>query len=103
LYASTEKEILVGQLHYDVKRIFLSIALDSDFDIEVMETDRDHIHLLIRYIPGWSISQIARRLKQESTRQIWLLHPTLLAKAVLVSACPVVGWLFCLFDWRSIT
>jgi putative transposase len=74
------KAILVGQLNDDVKRIFESIASKSDFDIEVMETDRDHIHFLIRYIPGLSISQIVRRLKQESTRQIWLLHPNWLRK-----------------------
>ena len=65
---------------YRTRPIFESIASNSDFDIEVMETDRDHVHFLIRYIPGLSISQIVRRLKQESTRQIWLLHPTLLRK-----------------------
>ena len=74
------KSILTGQLNDDLKRIFLSFASNSDFDIEVMETDRDHVHFLIRYIPGLSIAQIVRRLKQESTHQIWLLHPTLLRK-----------------------
>lgn len=72
--------MLVGQLNDDVKRIFLSIAENSDFEIEVMETDADHVHFLIRYIPRWSISQIVRRLKQESTRQLWLLHSTILRK-----------------------
>jgi putative transposase len=72
--------MLVGQLNNDVKSIFESIASHSDFDIEVMETDRDHVHFLIRYIPSLSISQIVRRLKQESTYQIWMLHPTLLRK-----------------------
>ena len=45
-----------------------------------METDQNHVHFLIRYIPRWSIAQIVRRLKQESTRQIWLLHSTSLRK-----------------------
>lgn len=66
--------MLVGQLNDDIKQIFLSIASKSDFDIEVMETDNDHVHFLIRYIPRWSISQIVRRLKQQSTSQIWQLH-----------------------------
>lgn len=30
--------------------------------------------ILIRYIPRLSISQLVRRLKQESTRQLWLHH-----------------------------
>ena len=74
------RPVLVGPLNDDVKHIFESIAFKSDFDIEVMETDRDHVHFLIRYIPGLSIDQIVRRLKQESTRQLWLLHPTWICK-----------------------
>lgn len=72
--------MLVGQLNDDVKHIFLSIAENSDFEIEVMETDQDHVHFLIRYIPRLSIAQIVRRLKQESTRQLWLLHGKILRK-----------------------
>ena len=72
--------MLVGQLNDDIKQIFLSIASESDFELEVMESDINHIHFLIRYVPRWSIAQIVRRLKQESTRQIWLLHPTTLRK-----------------------
>ena len=68
------KNILIGQLNDDIEHIFQSIADGSDFEIEVFESDIDHIHFLIRYIPHLSISQIVRRLKQESTRQIWLLH-----------------------------
>ncbi len=74
------KKLLTSQLNDDIKQIFQSIADGSDFDIEVMESDIDHIHFLIRYIPRLSIAQIVRRLKQESTRKIWLLHPVLLRK-----------------------
>jgi putative transposase len=74
------KKVLIDPLNDDVKRIFKSIANNSDFEIEVFESDIDHIHFLIRYIPRLSIAQIVRRLKQESTRQIWLLHPVSLRK-----------------------
>ena len=70
--------MLTGQLNDDAKRIFLTIANHSDVEIEVMETDKDHVHLLIRYIPRLSIAQIVRRLKQESTRQLWQLHHAVL-------------------------
>ena len=72
--------MLVGQLNDDIKQIFFSIASKSDFDIEVMETDNDHVHFLIRYIPRWSIAQIVCRLKQQSTSQIWQLHHSTLRK-----------------------
>lgn len=38
------KKLLTGQLNDDIKHIFQSIANSSDFEIEVMETDLDHIH-----------------------------------------------------------
>ena len=72
--------MLVGQLNDDAKHIFTSIASASDFYMEVMETDKDHVHFLIRYIPRLSIALIVRRLKQESTRQLWQLHGSTLRK-----------------------
>jgi len=78
LVTKYRRNILVGQLNDDLKSIFTSIENNSDFEIEVMETDVNHIHFLIRYIPRLSISQLVRRLKQESTRQLWLLHSTTL-------------------------
>lgn len=42
------KRMLIGKLDDDVKQVFLSIAEKSDFEIEVMETDLDHVHFLIR-------------------------------------------------------
>ena len=36
------KAMLIGQVNDDAKRIFSSIAENSDFEIEVMETDKDH-------------------------------------------------------------
>lgn len=72
------KPMLTGQLNDDLKQVFLSIADESEFDIEVMETDVDHVHFLVRYIPRFSIAQIVRRLKQESSRQLWLLHHSIL-------------------------
>ena len=67
------KKILIGSLNDDIKNIMQSIANTSGFDIEVMESDDDYIHFLIRYLPRWSVSQIVRRLKQKSTFAIWKL------------------------------
>ena len=43
----------------------------SDFDIEVMETDKDHLHMMVRSEPKLSPLQIVRRLKQMSTSAVW--------------------------------
>lgn len=47
------------------------IAERSDFEIVEMEVDRDHIHLLIRSEPKLSPLMIVRKLKQESTINVW--------------------------------
>ena len=58
-----------------IKEIFSVIELRSDFSIDIMETDKDHIHLLVSYPPNISVTTIARRLKQESTRELWDRYP----------------------------
>jgi putative transposase len=61
----------MNELNTDMKKILTNISLKSDFRIEFMESDIDHIHFLISYIPNVSISSIVRKLKQESTIEIW--------------------------------
>ena len=45
-----------------------------------METDEDHIHLLIGYDTTESISKIVKKLKQETTNRVWECFPGLLGK-----------------------
>ncbi|GAI31421.1 unnamed protein product [marine sediment metagenome] len=45
-----------------------------------MESDIDHIHFLIRYMPRLSITSIVRKLKQEATVAIFQKHSTFLRK-----------------------
>ena len=63
-----------------MKAIMQSIASNSDFEIEVFESDIDHIHFLIRYIPRLSVTSIVRKLKQESKVAIWKLQKNILSK-----------------------
>ena len=80
LVTKYRKSLLVNQLKQDMYTIFNNIIDNSDFTVEVFESDINHIHFLIRYIPRLSISQIIRRLKQQSTKHIWELHPMLLRR-----------------------
>ena len=65
----------MGKMQDIIKEIFLAIEQRSDFSIDIMETDKDHIHLLISYPLSISVTSIVRRLKQESTRELWNRHP----------------------------
>lgn len=56
------------------------IESGSDFKIEEMEVDIDHLHLMITSTPNLSPTQIVRKLKQESTIYMWQLFPEELKK-----------------------
>jgi putative transposase len=68
------KKLLTNMVDVNMKQILLEVADNSDFEIEVMESDLDHIHFLISYPPKISLTSIVRRLKQISTNKIWKLH-----------------------------
>ena len=61
--------------------IMLDIANRYDFEIKTQEIDKDHIHLLIETMPTIAPSQVCIVLKQESTTQLWKLHPTYMKRA----------------------
>ena len=63
-----------------VKTCFSDLAKQSKFDIDIMESDKDHIHLLISYSPEISITSIVRRLKQKSTHELWTRYSGFLTK-----------------------
>ena len=71
LVCKYRKQLLVGAVEYDMKKIMRHISEMSDFDIEVMETDKDHLHMMVRSEPKLSPLQIVRRLKQMSTTAVW--------------------------------
>ena len=74
------KRLITDEVREYILNVFKSIEEQSDFDIEVMETDKDHIHMLISYPPNISVSSIVRRLKQCSTLSLWKQFPIMLSK-----------------------
>ena len=74
------KRLLVDEVKDRIKEKILEVSERSDFSIEVMESDIDHIHMLIRYRPRIAVSSIARRLKQETAVDVWRHHSELLSR-----------------------
>jgi REP-associated tyrosine transposase len=64
----------------EVKQLFEDMATRSDFAFEALEGDQDHIHCLVKSEPRISPLAIVRRLKQESTVQLWQRHEKALEK-----------------------
>ena len=65
------KKLLNGNLNDDMLQKLFNISKKYDFEIKTMNSDIDHLHMLISMKPSISISQIVRVLKQESTIYIW--------------------------------
>lgn len=69
------KKILIGSLDRDIKQLIFESAKRHHWYIDTMETDKDHIHILLQYPPPVSVKRIASTLKQESTYYVWKRYP----------------------------
>ena len=68
------KKILTPTITVTLKTSLQEIESESHFQILEMEVDQDHLHLMIDADPSVSISQIVRRLKQQTTSTLWKKH-----------------------------
>ncbi|QNO14180.1 IS200/IS605 family transposase [Alkalicella caledoniensis] len=68
-------KILLGKVEKTLKEIIKQIAEDNQFTIEEIETDLDHIHLLIDCSPQHYIPNIIKALKGVSARLLFKAHP----------------------------
>lgn len=70
-------DVLDGQVDTDMKELLKKIAVDNDVMILEMETDKDHIHLLIDCNPQHYIPNIVKAFKGVSARLLFKKHPEL--------------------------
>lgn len=61
-----------------MKQFLFEIAQLKGFVIDTMQSDIDHIHILVDTLPTLSPYQIAHQLKQISTFRIWKKHTAFL-------------------------
>ena len=64
----------------DVKQFFYDTAIKYNYRIIQMETDKDHIHILLEYKPTIAVSIIVKQLKQYTTFHIWKRYRNILSK-----------------------
>jgi len=77
LVVKYRKQLLLGEMGEFVKRNVLDISEASDFSVEEMEIDKDHIHILLTISPKYAIGQHVRRIKQQTNKFIWRQYPNL--------------------------
>jgi putative transposase len=74
------KKLLIGDINTLIKNTIYEIEAKSDFDIIEMESDIDHLHIMLQHIPRVSISSIVNRIKSITTNKVWNLYNNYLLK-----------------------
>jgi putative transposase len=71
------RRLLVGEVETRLKKILLDTSIDVQAEILEMETDKDHVHLLISCDPQMGIHRVIKRLKGRSSRLLRQEFPSL--------------------------
>lgn len=82
IFVCKYRKKLLTKYGSEIKQILYDISNKADFDIIEMEVDKDHIHFMISASPKVSVSMIVRKLKSESTINIWKKHFSELSKVI---------------------
>lgn len=62
------KKLLVGEVEKRLKAIVQDVADELLFEISEVETDKDHIHLLVSCDPQFGIHKCVKRMKGRSSK-----------------------------------
>jgi putative transposase len=62
------RKVLIDAVEKRLKEILLEVSQEVQCEIEEMETDQDHIHLLISCDPQFGIHQVVKRMKGRSSK-----------------------------------
>lgn len=74
------KKLFYGDFREDIKQYLFEACEKHHWYIKRMETDQDHIHILLQYNPTDSVTRIFSLLKQYSTYRVWRKYPLFLRK-----------------------
>ena len=72
------KKIVLGDFRDAVKQYLFDTCVKNHWHVKRMETDQDHVYILLQYNPTDSITHIVSILKQHSTYLSWQQHSALL-------------------------
>jgi putative transposase len=73
------KKILQSGIDTDIKQIIFEVAQKMEFAIDTMESDQDHIHILVDIPPKLSAFHLVHPLKQITTFRIYKRHKSKVA------------------------
>ena len=68
--------VFTNQLLDDIiKDVLVDTVLKCKCEVHFLESDKDHIHLLVETVPNTNISLLVNKLKSRTTYLVWKLYP----------------------------
>lgn len=80
LVTKYRQKLFYGDFRNATKQCLVDICANHSWYTKRIETDKDHIHILLQYNPTDTISKIVSTLKQCSTQYLWRRYPEYLQK-----------------------
>lgn len=80
LVTKYRKQLLKGSMADDVKQKIFDIANIRGYEIITMETDKDHIHILLGYDTTDRVCDIVKLIKQQTTYCLCQKYSSYLSK-----------------------
>jgi putative transposase len=72
------KKLLVGNLKEDMSNVIIEICEEKSYRVIAIESDVNHLHILVDIDPKVSAFEIAHQLKQISTNRIYKKYKSFL-------------------------
>ena len=97
------KKIVLGDFRDAVKQYLFDTCVKNHWYVKRMETDQDHVHILLQYKPYWFHYSYCVYIK--TTQYLLILAATFcpVRTTLLEKACSMVRQLFCSVYWHRIT
>lgn len=80
LVTKYRRNILNNIISNSLKDCVYTIATEHNFNIVAMETDINHVHILLEYDTIYSVADIVKIIKQITTFRLWLEHEDFLSE-----------------------
>jgi putative transposase len=68
------KRLLFGEINDDIKQIIYDVCSENGYIVDQMESDIDHLHILVDIEPKVSALEFAHKIKQITTFRIYQKH-----------------------------
>ena len=80
LVTKYRRKLLQGRIASDIKQWIVLLAKEKTWNIGAIETDKDHVHILLDYDTTECVCSIVKSIKQMTTYKVWQKYSSVLCK-----------------------